>query len=498
LSEGLVKTLENPTDPISGGIIPKGIAVGTDVPTSPGQVIPTSRGLDDAVVPIIIDPLSAKDATYEVTFNGAGTSVTSWNLYRTGTGGVKDTVLKDVTTFSTSSFEAPYMAGDGLQVSVVNPAAGVRRSTQPVPRGWEYAPSYNSGWVGSSGEGTWQYGGYVSYPIKGTDLGSGIGSPGSKVPVDQVKKAEIRFGQSQRAYRYLAKVNAGPIPTPRPPQDPSFVPYILRRGPGYVYQGDYETVTVPFTVWEVDSLDGDLTPRQLNVGFLENNDPLYDSTGREIGLGKIDGQWSPTGGVNGGLEVLYIFGSTYSETVDSLYVRNPINKTQPINLQIHTDSLDVYYIAHIVRADPALDWKAGDKVLISPNYPLTTSRVYTFSTEASKEVSPQEAKNQVASINVFPNPYFAHNPYELNQYNRFVTFTNLPPKALIRIFTLTGEVIRTIDHNNTTGLEQWDLRNTNGLPVASGIYIVHIEIPEVGNRILKLAVIQPEERPTRI
>jgi len=36
------------------------------------------------------------------------------------------------------------------------------------------------------------------------------------------------------------------------------------------------------------------------------------------------------------------------------------------------------------------------------------------------------------------------------------------------------------------------------LPVASGIYIAYIEVPGAGNRILKLAIIQPEELPTRI
>ena len=31
----------------------------------------------------------------------------------------------------------------------------------------------------------------------------------------------------------------------------------------------------------------------------------------------------------------------------------------------------------------------------------------------------------------------------------------------------------------------WDLNNHVGVPIASGIYLIHIEIPEVGERVLK-------------
>jgi hypothetical protein len=41
---------------------------------------------------------------------------------------------------------------------------------------------------------------------------------------------------------------------------------------------------------------------------------------------------------------------------------------------------------------------------------------------------------------------------------------------------------------------QWDLRNTAGIPVASGMYIAHIDVEDVGEKILKLAVFMPEER----
>ena len=107
-------------------------------------------------------------------------------------------------------------------------------------------------------------------------------------------------------------------------------------------------------------------------------------------------------------------------------------------------------------------------------------------------------KRDLNLINVFPNPYFAHNTAETGLFNHWVTFSHLPAVARIRIFAISGELVRDIAHSNTTTFERWDLRNTNGLPAASGVYLVYIEIPGVGNRILKLAVVQPEDRPSRI
>jgi hypothetical protein len=95
---------------------------------------------------------------------------------------------------------------------------------------------------------------------------------------------------------------------------------------------------------------------------------------------------------------------------------------------------------------------------------------------------------------VFPNPYIGFNPQEVNKYERFVTFTHLAPSANIRIFNLAGILVRTIVKNNSEQFQQWDLRNEDGFPVSAGMYIAHIEFPDLGKtKILKFAVI-PEQQ----
>jgi len=119
---------------------------------------------------------------------------------------------------------------------------------------------------------------------------------------------------------------------------------------------------------------------------------------------------------------------------------------------------------------------------------------WSFSTTESTS-STALAKTQVGDINVFPNPYYGINTEELNKYNRFVTFSHLPDNATIRIFNLAGVLVQKIVKDPSSGqFQRWDLSNEAGLPVASGLYIAYIELPDLGEtKVLKIAVIQEQQ-----
>jgi len=98
-------------------------------------------------------------------------------------------------------------------------------------------------------------------------------------------------------------------------------------------------------------------------------------------------------------------------------------------------------------------------------------------------------------INVFPNPYLGQQVEELNAQNRFVTFTHLPEQATIYIFTISGDLVRKLEHNTPgSSILRWDLLNHAEIPVASGMYLAYVKLPDGSNKTLKLAVFQPEER----
>ncbi len=131
----------------------------------------------------------------------------------------------------------------------------------------------------------------------------------------------------------------------------------------------------------------------------------------------------------------------------------------------------------------------GTVIKIQTYKPLSQGDVFEGSVEAPKLNDVNLAKTNIKQISVFPNPYFGANPLERDKYQRFMRFTNLPDQVTIRIYSLSGVFIKRIDKADNSQYLDWDLRNKDGLPVASGMYIAYLDMPGVGTKIMKLAVI---------
>jgi len=103
------------------------------------------------------------------------------------------------------------------------------------------------------------------------------------------------------------------------------------------------------------------------------------------------------------------------------------------------------------------------------------------------------AENQLDLINVVPNPYFAFSEYERSSIDHRVKITNLPVKCTVSIYNLNGTLIRQYDRDdNTITSIDWDLKNHVSVPVASGVYLIHINAPGIGERIIKwFGVLRP-------
>jgi hypothetical protein len=114
-------------------------------------------------------------------------------------------------------------------------------------------------------------------------------------------------------------------------------------------------------------------------------------------------------------------------------------------------------------------------------------------------------------MNVVPNPYYAYSSYEQNGLDNVVKITNLPSKCTISIFTISGILIRkfersvandlsegaTLDKLSTETTQDWDLKNNSGTPVSSGVYLIHIKVDGVGERVIKwFGVMRPVDLDT--
>lgn len=140
----------------------------------------------------------------------------------------------------------------------------------------------------------------------------------------------------------------------------------------------------------------------------------------------------------------------------------------------------------------------GTVVSFGTTRPFATGDQLTFS------VSPpgfdtQLAADRLREVYVVPNPYVATNPFEPSippdrsgRGERRIWFMNLPPRATVRIYTLTGELVQTLQHDSSVdnGQMSWDLVSRDGMNIAYGIYLYHIDAPEVGQHVGRFAVIK--------
>ena len=99
--------------------------------------------------------------------------------------------------------------------------------------------------------------------------------------------------------------------------------------------------------------------------------------------------------------------------------------------------------------------------------------------------------NNLKNVMVVPNPYVSHSEYNETEYLRKLRFNNLTEKCTIKIYTVSGELVNTIEHNDETeGFELWDLRTINNQEVAPGLYLFTVESDGVKGFIGKFAVIR--------
>jgi len=125
---------------------------------------------------------------------------------------------------------------------------------------------------------------------------------------------------------------------------------------------------------------------------------------------------------------------------------------------------------------------------------------------------PDEINSQLDAINVVPNPYYGYSAYESNQFTNIVKITNLPANCEVTIFTLDGKFVRQYVRNEAREFKEakeapvlrdqispaleWDLNNEKAIPVASGVYLIHIKAEGLGERVIKWFGIARQFDPT--
>jgi len=161
------------------------------------------------------------------------------------------------------------------------------------------------------------------------------------------------------------------------------------------------------------------------------------------------------------------------------------------------DSLILTWRFNLVFDSARVNPEAGDTAYIIIRKPFLSEDVYEFTT-ISQSVDKTLASASLDRIKVVPNPYLVaatwepRNPYASGRGPRSIHFNHLPQQCTIRIYTVSGELVATIEHNSPLldGSAEWNLLSRDNLPVSYGVYIYHIDAPGVGEKIGRFAIIK--------
>jgi hypothetical protein len=256
---------------------------------------------------------------------------------------------------------------------------------------------------------------------------------------------------------------------------------------------------VPFELW--------------NTGIGTPDDPSddYQMVGYVIDDGEdnifaLESWGDPTTG-GGDLEHS-VSGGTNDPYTDWIYLEHPNDKTpgtsgyDAAEAQMLSASFDGSLIQHEALARVVLvNWNGGSAppfnqdcpeqgtifrmVTTKPN---TVEDVFTFTATAPTTASAAEATQTLDKIVTVPNPYYLFSANDPAVGNYQLQFQHLPRKCTISIYSLSGELVETIEKNDQTDRATWDLLTSNRLPVASGIYLWVVDAPGVGQKIGKMAI----------
>jgi hypothetical protein len=161
-----------------------------------------------------------------------------------------------------------------------------------------------------------------------------------------------------------------------------------------------------------------------------------------------------------------------------------------------TDSPASYLdtFARVLAAEVPVE---GDVFLVETSKPFDRDDVLRF-TVAGGEMTTDVPEDLLENIYVVPDPYIAVNNLESRNLflsgrgERRIDFRNLPAVCNISIYTMSGRLVKVIEHNapDEQSIASWNLQSDDGLDVSYGVYIFHVDAPGIGEKVGRFAIIK--------
>jgi len=478
--------------------------VGDTVPSQHFTYDSTKVISSGIIIPLVIDPSKTTGCDYKITFEYDSIYTTHWNLINTTTG---DTILKNQIN---QRGDDAYTIVDGLMVKVIQPeydfysfqcvanANGPIDPPESAAAAWEGFPVPigvdPDGFVTDgqqAGTGKWFFHTAADYASSaGGIYGSYENFFERSMRGDNMKRAvpydwEMRFtAEGSWAVRAFEGGKVLNVPFELwctgidSPDDPSddfrLIPWYRSNGgagrlqtdsTGMTYQLDPNDHPVsqqdndpytPWIYWRIPEEHLDYSSGMVGyhsflaaIDTIAGNEGTYNYGGREVISRSVLVNWN---------------GDDVSDS------------SVAIGTQMVPEEGTIFRL-----------------VTTKPNSP---NDYYTFTAPADVAIPNSGLKNDMRKIKVVPNPYNSAHSGETSQLDRWVQFTFLPPKCTVRIFTLSGHLVRTLEKNDpTTPFLRWDLLNEYNVPVGSGIFVYHVEATGIGEKVGKMAIFMSTYRP---
>ncbi|KPL17384.1 MAG: hypothetical protein AMS23_00515 [Bacteroides sp. SM1_62] len=152
---------------------------------------------------------------------------------------------------------------------------------------------------------------------------------------------------------------------------------------------------------------------------------------------------------------------------------------------------------------------ANDVYALRFNRPFMPTDSIMFSINSEEIIDDNLVKQDMNEIKVVPNPYIATNVMEASVINKYLNqgrrlmFTHLPEKCTVKIFTVSGILVRELQFpddaltgyngfgDSSSGVLHWDMLTKEGLEIAAGMYIYYVKDERTGEeKIGKFGVIK--------
>jgi hypothetical protein len=175
---------------------------------------------------------------------------------------------------------------------------------------------------------------------------------------------------------------------------------------------------------------------------------------------------------------------TPRDTVGGVCGKRPIEYFEYIDYDSHNGFI---YFYSVTASDHAIDFGGqGDIRIVGAGQSGDPGSNFSDTVPGPRAQTAEEREANGTNIYVYPNPATRDALEEFQQLNPNsddptgvrVMFTNLPQaRNTVEIFTLSGDLVQTLQHDGTQGYGQvgWNLVSRNGQEIVSGIYLYAVQ-----------------------